>query len=214
MTWTCQKEEIGIPASSRGEEEIDAQICPCGKAIESRNHILGECETCNKERDVLEEELRELNECDMEGFDTLDIISEKTTAILGDRRWRQAAKQEGDKISKNILLYVIYGNNVLSAQMLEVSLFGTGTVLRLVRDARSMVMGLRQAVKAYAPPPVEANQVLALGNSAFSSSLPPPLHFCQGSAWGSSEQTYPSPPPLHTYPAFARDTSITSLLDT
>ena len=29
--------------SSRGEEE-DAQMCPCGKAVESRTHIVGECE--------------------------------------------------------------------------------------------------------------------------------------------------------------------------
>ena len=35
----------------------------------------------------------------MEEFDTLDI-SEITIAILGDRWWPQAAKQEGDKISE------------------------------------------------------------------------------------------------------------------
>ena len=35
--------------------------------------------------------------------------------------------------------YVISGNNVMSAQMLEVSLLEVGTVLRLGRDARSMV---------------------------------------------------------------------------
>ena len=29
---------------SREEEEIDAQICPCGEAIESRSDIVGECE--------------------------------------------------------------------------------------------------------------------------------------------------------------------------
>ena len=87
--------------SSREEEEIDAQMCPCGKAIESRTHIVGECEIYKEERDVLEE-MREIEECDMEEFDTLDS-SEKTIAILGDRWWPQAAKQEGDKISKNIL---------------------------------------------------------------------------------------------------------------
>ena len=44
-----------------------------------------------EERDVLEEEMREIDECDMEEFDTLDS-SEKTIAILGDRWWPQAAK--------------------------------------------------------------------------------------------------------------------------
>ena len=42
-------------------------------------------------------------------------------------------------------------NTVLSAQMLEVSLSGVGTVLRLERDARSMVKRLRQATNEYAP---------------------------------------------------------------
>ena len=42
----------------------------------------------NEERDVLEEEIREIDECDMEKFGTLFIdSSEKTIAILGDRRW-------------------------------------------------------------------------------------------------------------------------------
>ena len=39
-----------------------------------------------EERDVLEEEIREIDECDMEEFDTLDS-SEKTIVILGDRWW-------------------------------------------------------------------------------------------------------------------------------
>ena len=47
---------------------------------------------------MLEEEMREIDECDMEEFDTLDS-SEKTIVILGDRWWRQAGKQEGDKSS-------------------------------------------------------------------------------------------------------------------
>ena len=72
-------------------------MCPCGKAIESRPHIVGGCKINKKERDVLEQEMRELDECDVEEFDTLHN-SEKTIAILGDRRWSQAAKQEGDKI--------------------------------------------------------------------------------------------------------------------
>ena len=41
----------------------------------------------------------------------------------------------------------------MSAQMLEVSQLGVGTVLRLERDAWSMVKLLRQATNEYAPPP-------------------------------------------------------------
>ena len=76
----------------------------------------------------------------MEKFGTLDS-SEKTIAILGDRLWPQKAKQQGDKINKNILCNILYmEKNVMSAQMLEVSLLGVGTMLRLERDdAWSMV---------------------------------------------------------------------------
>ena len=56
---------------------------------------------------MLEEEMRKTDERDMEEFDTLDS-SEKMIAILGDRWWPQATKQEGDKISQKF--YVIYGN--------------------------------------------------------------------------------------------------------
>ena len=51
---------------------------------------------------MLEEEMRKIDECDIEQFGTLNS-SEKTLAILGDRWWPQAAKQEGDKISKRFL---------------------------------------------------------------------------------------------------------------
>ena len=43
----------------------------------------------------------------------------------------------------------------MSAQLLEVSLLGVGAVLRLERDAWSMVKWLRQATNEYAPPPRE-----------------------------------------------------------
>ena len=52
--------------------------------------------------------------------------------------------------------YVICGRNALSTQMLEVSLLGVGTVLRLERDAWSMVKLLRQATNVHThllPPP-------------------------------------------------------------
>ena len=42
----------------------------------------------------------------------------------------------------------------MSAQMLEVSLLGIGTVLRLERDAWSMVKWLRRVTNEYAPPRV------------------------------------------------------------
>ena len=87
----CQKEERYN--SSREEEEVDAQMCPCDKATESRTHIVGEREMYKEERDVSEEEMRRIDECDMEDFDTLDS-SKKTNAILEDRWWPQAAKQE------------------------------------------------------------------------------------------------------------------------
>ena len=38
--------------------------------------------------------------CDMEEFGALDS-NKKTIAILGDRWWPQAAKEEGDKTSTN-----------------------------------------------------------------------------------------------------------------
>ena len=45
----------------------------------------------------------------------------------------------------------------MSARLLEVSLLGVGTVLRLERDAWSMVKWLTQATKEYAPPPPYIN---------------------------------------------------------
>ena len=107
--------------------------------MESRTHVVGECEICKEERDALEKEMRKLDGCDMEKICRLLIeSSEKTIAILGDR-WRpQTAKQDGDRISKQFL-HVIYGRSVMSAQMLEVSLSGVATVLRLERNAWSMV---------------------------------------------------------------------------
>ena len=47
--------------------------------------------------------------------------------------------------------YVVYGRNVMSTSLLEVSLLRVGTVLRLERDAWSMVKRLRQATNEYAP---------------------------------------------------------------
>ena len=74
---------------------------PCGTTIESRTHIVLQCEIYKEERDALEEELRKLGVCDMEEFGRLES-SEKTIAILGNR-WPQTAKQDGDRIGKRFL---------------------------------------------------------------------------------------------------------------
>ena len=71
-----------LSTNSREEEEEDAQACPCGKAVESRTHTVGECEIYKEERGVFEE-MRKLDECGMEKFGALLIDgSEKTVAIL------------------------------------------------------------------------------------------------------------------------------------
>ena len=49
-----------------------------------RTHIVGECEIYKEERDALEEEMGELDVCNIEEFGRLES-SEKTIAILGDR---------------------------------------------------------------------------------------------------------------------------------
>ena len=88
------------------EEEVDKQSCPCGKAIESRTHIVAECELYQEERDVLEGEMRNLNKkSGLKSFDALDS-RENTIAILGDRWWPQTAKQDGDEICRRFLCSV------------------------------------------------------------------------------------------------------------
>ena len=57
--------------SSREEEDVVTHMCPCGTTIESRTHIVGECEIYKEERDVLEEEMRKFDVCDMEEFGKL-----------------------------------------------------------------------------------------------------------------------------------------------
>ena len=53
------------------------------------------------------EEMRKIDECDVEKFGTLDS-SEKTIAILGDTWWPQTAKQEGNKKKQKTVSSVIY----------------------------------------------------------------------------------------------------------
>ena len=56
--------------SRRGEEEEDAQMCPCGKAVWSRTHMVGKCEIYEEERYLLEKEVRKIDEGVMEKFGT------------------------------------------------------------------------------------------------------------------------------------------------
>ena len=61
-----------IHTTKRVEEEKDEHNCPCGKAKESRTHIVAECELYQEERDVLEGEVRDLNKSAVKSVDTLD----------------------------------------------------------------------------------------------------------------------------------------------
>ena len=70
--------------TSSQEEGEDEQMGPCGKAVESRTHIVGKCEIYKEERDVLQKGMTKIDECDIDKLSTLDS-SEKATAILGER---------------------------------------------------------------------------------------------------------------------------------
>ena len=75
-----------------------------------------------------------MNKDGMKSFEALDS-REKTIAILGDRWW---PNRKGIRYVNGF--YVRYGRNVVSTELLKVSLLEVGTVLRLERDAWSMVM--------------------------------------------------------------------------
>ena len=77
-------EKRGI-STSRGEEEEDSQIYPCGKAIESRNYMVGECETYKEERKV--PETRKTDESDIK------VSSSCCTLVDGE---------DNDKVSTDI----------------------------------------------------------------------------------------------------------------
>ena len=74
---------------------MDAHMCLRGTTLESRIHIVGECEIHKEERDLLE--IRKFDECDMEEFGRRES-SENMIAILGNRWWPQTAKQDGDRV--------------------------------------------------------------------------------------------------------------------
>ena len=80
--------------------------------------------------------MRKIDECGTEKYGTLDS-SERAIAILVDRWWPQTAKHEGDKISKRFMCNIWKKRN--ERPNVEVSLLRAGTVLRLERDAWSMV---------------------------------------------------------------------------
>ena len=61
---------------------------------------MGECEIYKEERHVLGK-VRKMDECGMGKFGTLDS-GEKTIAVLGDKRWPQKTKREGDKMSNKV----------------------------------------------------------------------------------------------------------------
>ena len=71
-----------LPTVGRGGRGYEYVPMLCGTTMESRTHIVGECEIYKKERDALEK-MKKLDVCNMEEFGT--ERSEKTIAILGDR---------------------------------------------------------------------------------------------------------------------------------
>ena len=54
--------------TSSREEKVDEHMCPHGKAIESKTHIVGYCEMHKEGRDVSEEEMGKIDEGNMEKF--------------------------------------------------------------------------------------------------------------------------------------------------
>ena len=79
--------------SSREEEDVATNMFPCGTTMESRTHIVGECETYKEEWVALEEEMGQFDACDVEEFGRLEI-SEKTMSY--PRRYMVAANGETD----------------------------------------------------------------------------------------------------------------------
>ncbi|CAB1100190.1 unnamed protein product [Ectocarpus sp. CCAP 1310/34] len=78
-----------------------------------------------------------MKRCDMDKFGKLDN-SEKTIAVIGDRWWAQEAVEDGDNMCKEFLRRLWQKRKELP-NVGVVSLVGVGTVLRLERDAWSMV---------------------------------------------------------------------------
>ena len=66
-TWTCQKEETGIPAVRwrKKKAQRDAVVATQTRVEPTR---AGECKLYKEERDVLEEEMGKIDGCAMEKF--------------------------------------------------------------------------------------------------------------------------------------------------
>ena len=67
----------------------------CGKAVECRTYVVGECEMHKEERNVLEGQMRKIDECDMrhgKGWYTIDRLSRENDCY--PRRWMVATKGE------------------------------------------------------------------------------------------------------------------------
>ena len=82
--------------------------------------------------------MRKLDVCDMKEFGRLES-SDETITILGDGWWPQTAKQDGDRISKPFQYNMWKKRNERPKCWRSVPRSGVGTVLRLERDAWSMV---------------------------------------------------------------------------
>ena len=76
------------------------QNCCNSKSLCSADRVCPGVSTAKE--GLLEEEIRQIDECDTEKFSALDS-SEKTIAVLGDRWWPQKAKQQGHRVTKNVL---------------------------------------------------------------------------------------------------------------
>ena len=80
---------------SREEEDVATNMCPCGKTKEGRAHIVGECEISKEERDALEEEMRNLDVCDMEECGRLESTKRENDRY--PRRKTVAADGEAER---------------------------------------------------------------------------------------------------------------------
>ena len=67
-------------------------MCPCGKAVERRTHVVGKREMYKEERDVLEE-MRKTDECEMEKFGgyKTDVKERKKN------KGKASAKEQGER---------------------------------------------------------------------------------------------------------------------
>ena len=113
-------------------------MCPCGKEKESITHIMGFRYLYIEERDVLEDVMRHIDEYDVETFSVQDS-SEKTIAISLEIDF-------GQKRRKRLMQY---GEEKRNEHPNDggVSSLGVGTVLRLERDAWSMVKTTKASSK-------------------------------------------------------------------